>query len=278
MSDMTLYYSSSTDAGIVKTVNQDSIFIRIGKNKYSTYGIFAIADGMGGLSHGEVASRMTCDALNVWWDDYLPDILNSNSKNLFEDLDVSLKELFNKVNSEIYCYASQVGDKAGTTLTVLFIYNSEFLIKHIGDSRVYRIGKEVEQLTYDHTWVACQVLSGYITHEEAKNHPKRNILTQCLGVFTEVDVYTNRGIIEKEDVFLICSDGFYDKLNENDLRKGAVLLREKPSYSEELAGDLISFVKRRGERDNISLILVYPQSKSFAKTLLEMIKGISKRR
>ncbi len=282
MSGISLYYSSSTDAGIVKTVNQDSIFIRVGKNKYSTYGVFAVADGMGGLSHGEVASRMTCDALNVWWEEYLPDILksnsNSNSKKLFEHLEISLQELFNKVNSEIYCYASQTGEKAGTTLTVLFIYNSEFLIKHIGDSRIYRIGKEVVQLTCDHTWVAYQVISGNITPKEARNHPKRNILTQCLGVFTELDIYTKKGIIENRDVFLICSDGFYDKLMDNDLLKGVVLLRENPSYGDELAGDLISYVKRRGERDNISLIMVYPQSSCFAKILLERIKGILKRR
>lgn len=120
MSKIFLYCSSSTDAGIAKEINQDSILVRTGENNCSTYGIFAVADGMGGLSHGEVASRMACDFLNSWWEEEIPHILN-NEKKLFEDLEISLEKLFNKVNREIYEFASQTGENAGTTLSVLFI-------------------------------------------------------------------------------------------------------------------------------------------------------------
>lgn len=98
-----------------------------------------------------------------------------------------------------------------------------------------------------------------------------------MGVFSELDIFTNKGIIENDDVFIICSDGFYDKLNDNDFHKGAMLIREKPLYGNELAKDLVSFVKRREERDNISIIMVYPKSKSLAKTLFERIKTFGKR-
>ncbi len=242
MSKVFLYCSSSTDAGIAKKINQDNILVRTAQNRHSSYGIFAVADGMGGLSHGEVASRIACDFLNSWWEEEIPHLLN-NDKIHFEDLEISLEKLFNKINGEIFKFASQAGENAGTTLSVLFIYNSYYIIKHIGDSRIYRIGKEVEQLTYDHTWVSFQVSSGNLTYDEARVHPKRNVLTQCLGVFSELDIFTKRGVIENDDVFIICSDGFYDKLDDNDFRKGAMLIRENTLYGDEIAKDLISLCK-----------------------------------
>jgi serine/threonine protein phosphatase PrpC len=278
MSKLELFFSAATDMGIVKTVNQDNIIIRTGKNNNVTYGLFAVADGMGGLSYGEIASRMACDALDLWWEKDLPHIIDKNGGELSKRLDISLQELFYKVNNDILCCASKAGENIGTTLTVIFIYNSEYVIKHVGDSRIYRVNKGVQQLTYDHTWVSYQVSAGNLTCEEARNHPNRNILTQCIGVFNELEVFTNNGVIKDEDIFIACSDGLYDKLSDFHFLKGAISLREKPGYSDIIARDLISFVKRAGERDNISLILVYPKSNGYIKAFIKRIKGVCKRR
>ncbi|HEY9062475.1 MAG TPA: protein phosphatase 2C domain-containing protein [Pseudobacteroides sp.] len=268
MSRPELFFSAATDKGTVKEVNQDSIIIRTGKNKDASYGLFAVADGMGGHAYGEVASKMACDALDLWWEEELPHILDKCGRKLPDSLDGSLHKLFCRVNNDILCYSSKVAENVGTTLTVLFIYNSEFVIKHIGDSRIYRINKRVQQLTLDHTWVSSQVSAGNLTCDEARNHPKRNVLTQCIGIFRELNTFTSKDAFRDGDVFIIGSDGFYDKLNDFHFLKGAMVLRQKPGYSDDIAKDLISFVKMAGERDNISLILVYPKLYGLLKFFL----------
>ncbi|MDP4183259.1 MAG: protein phosphatase 2C domain-containing protein [Bacillota bacterium] len=267
--------SAYSDTGNFKSVNQDCIITRTGKLGQSVYGLFAVADGMGGLSYGEVASQIASKVLNSWWDVNLYNLLNNSGKSLLNDLEKSICALFYDINDCVRDYSKREGVRIGTTLSLIFIYNSDFFINHVGDSRIYRINKSVTQLTTDHTWVADQVLSGYLTKEEARLHPNRNILTQCVGVYEKPEIYSLRGVLEAGDLFFICSDGFYDKLNEYDFLFAAMnFVKSVNKSNDSFAKDLIEDVKMIGEKDNISLIIVFPKVEGLKDFLLKKLRKI----
>ena len=139
-------------------------------------------------------------------------------------------------------------DGMGTTLEVCLVYNNRAYIAHIGDSRIYRIRKQIiRQLTQDHSYVQTLVKQGNITKEEAKHHPKKNILTKALGcnAFVEPDVMV-RGF-QKEDIFVICSDGLTNMVSTDDIYNLA-------TTNFELAPkELIDLANKNGGMDNITV-------------------------
>lgn len=139
----------------------------------------------------------------------------------------------------------------GTTLEVCLIYNNRAFIGHIGDSRIYRIRNNIiRQLTQDHSYVQTLVKQGTITKEEAKHHPKKNMLTKALGcnAFVEPDVMV-RGF-QKEDILLICSDGLTNMVEQDDIFKIVT------DNFETAPKELINLANQNGGIDNITLITI----------------------
>ena len=139
----------------------------------------------------------------------------------------------------------------GTTLEVCLIYNSRAYIAHIGDSRIYRIRKGIiRQLTQDHSYVQTLVKEGTITKEEAKHHPKKNMLTRALGcnAFVEPDVMV-RGF-QKEDTFVICSDGLTNMVGQDDI------LKLVTNNFETAPRELVDLANKNGGMDNITVITI----------------------
>jgi serine/threonine protein phosphatase PrpC len=258
-----------SDVGNFRKVNQDNILIKIGEDDGGEFGLFAIADGMGGLKDGDVASRMVVDNLRMWWHNVLPPLLQLDKNNMICNIERTLDEVIQNSNMEIVQHALTINAKAGTTLSLLFIYNNDYSIKHIGDSRIYALEHGIQQLTEDHSWVAEQVRSGFLDKKLAKNHPKNHILTRCLGVNEIIELYKLRGLVNNNS-FMLCSDGLYKLLSEKDVTE---VLKSKKYSVQDKVRILTELVKSRGEKDNISAILVEVIDEN-SKGIINLVKNL----
>lgn len=255
-----------SDTGVIKKINQDSIFAKIGESDEGEFALFVIADGMGGLSDGEVASRTCISFLKQWWDTDLKRIIYNSAESQLKDIAKCIVNIFYYINEKIIEYSQGISRRVGSTLSVLFIIKGQFFVCHIGDSRIYRLrGKRLEQLTEDHSLVALKVTNGLITKEQAKQHPERNILTQCIGVHKELNIFQAKGDVFDNDIFLLCSDGFYNKLSDEEII--ASFSKNKDEDLDETIRNLINIIISREERDNISCMAVnIRQTEAFEKT------------
>ncbi len=222
-----------TDTGRQRKDNEDNAFARAP--------LFVVADGMGGAQAGEVASQIAVEAFQA----ALPESGTPEER---------LAERAQDANRRIYEISSTEHDRAGmgTTLTAVYIDNSELAVAHVGDSRAYlfRDG-ELGRLTQDHTLVEELLRRGKLTEEQAAEHPQRSIITRALGVDPEVDVDTRTFIARAGDVVLLCSDGLTSMISEKQV---AAVLREE-SNLDRAAERLIADANAAGGRDNITVVL-----------------------
>lgn len=243
-----------TDVGIEKTVNQDSLALRIANTYKGEILMAVVCDGMGGLNKGELASSTLIYDLTEWFEEYLPKYMSLDN---FE-LNVLEKPLLNFLHNEnlkIMEYASQHGIQMGSTCTLVMIFDNDMMIIHIGDTRVYCVANTIEQLTGDHSLVALEIKQGKLTVEQAEVDPRRNILIQCVGAskICEPDVIYRT--VKNNEIYLICSDGFRHEVSNAELvnlYKQNIINRNKDL--EDVTSSIISLVKERGETDNISCI------------------------
>jgi protein phosphatase len=252
---MEIVVGAVSDKGNVKETNQDNFLIKICEDKTGDVGLFVMCDGMGGLSHGEVASSIAVKYFKDWFYSEYETIIGIDNESEIFSLMCGIMECINK---KIINYGEQVQAKVGTTISSLLICKNKYYIVHVGDSRVYKIDKKIKQLTEDHTFVAMSVRNKTMTREEAKNNPRKNVLTQCIGVKENIDIYKTFGKIYKNDIFVLCCDGFYNKFEEDELCDEIKKVRSVMDNDilQESAEKFVRKVKERGERDNISLIIV----------------------
>lgn len=236
-----------SDLGNIRTNNEDmGLFFKIAdENILREKGyMMIVADGMGGHQAGEVASRMATDIICR---EYFSQKSNSVEKNLEKALTVANKTIFEKASSQ----AAFQG--MGTTCTVLVVIDQDVYYAHVGDSRAYiQKGNSIKQITEDHTYVQQLVNNGDITAAEAAVHPKRNILTNAMGTKPDLRIDTGKSkhIFEKNNRLLLCSDGLYDYLNDEELNK---ILMESSLIN--AASAMVEQAKARGGHDNITVVL-----------------------
>lgn len=239
-----MFIKSVTDVGLKRQNNQDFIFSSVEKD----LPLFILADGMGGHNAGEVASESCVDIIKEEFSSNR-DKLNSE-KNLINIIKKSIK----KANENIYNKSLEI-DKLkgmGTTLTLAYILKGKIYIGHVGDSRAYFVDEEtIKQITEDHSLVNQLVKSGSISKEQAKTHPKRNVITKALGaeIDVEMDIYTLE--YRKDDILMICSDGLTNMLNDREIFD--IIHRVDIENSTDV---LIKEAKKNGGLDNISIIIV----------------------
>ena len=231
---------SKTHVGMVRNNNEDSLLVR------EPY-LFAVADGMGGYSAGEVASRETLKAFVAGTYE-----LRHGKVSAPEEV---LLEAFTKANKHTYLMAqkSDAYKGMGTTLTALYLPgDNTAYAAHVGDSRLYLYrNNTLSQITKDHSYVADLLAQGKITSSEAFNHPKKNMLLQALGVEEEIRTDIFHFALEKGDILLLCSDGLSDMLR--DLEIANIL---EASDFENAATALLEQSLDNGGKDNISLIMI----------------------
>lgn len=244
----------STDVGILKETNQDSCLVKHISTKIGEILLAVVCDGMGGLSKGELASATVVRAFSHWFNEELPyEIENLELNIIGEKWSLLLKDL----NSQIIDYSGKHNIQSmGTTFTAVLFINGQYLIGHVGDSRIYKIESNVSQLTTDHTFVAREIAKGKMTLEQAKTDKRRNLLLQCIGASKNVTPQIIIGEASK-GTYLICSDGFRHEITENEMLH--FLSPNKLSNKKSMQKNvdyLINQIKNRGERDNISAILI----------------------
>lgn len=252
---MEVLTAAYTDKGIQKATNQDSLCIKIAKTSVGKVVLAVICDGMGGLSKGEVASASVTHAFSDWFEQELPAQL---AKNDYTEIQYRWERIIKEQNQRIAEYGKRVRIQLGTTWTALLLIDSKFmLIGHVGDSRVYRIGHQLEILTDDQTVVGREVKRGMLTPEQAKVDPRRNVLLQCIGASKLVKPEFISGTPVSGEVYMLCSDGFRHRITEDEIYTAfspRALVDE--AVMEQRAKDLVELNKQRQETDNITVLLV----------------------
>ncbi len=233
-------YFYITDPGKVRDHNEDSVTIVENENHEI---LLAVADGMGGHKGGEIASSIAITHLS----DRFKEFSSVGSK---EDAINFIKDTVSEANVLIYKYTDEHPESKGMgTTIVLALLTKEFLLfGNLGDSSGYVVkGGKIHKITTDHTLVNLLVKSGELTEEEAKDHPRKNVLMRALGANTTVEMDIFDVETDVEGIFL-CSDGMTNMLDDEQIAK---VLYEKASSEEKLT-KLIYKCNNRGGNDNIS--------------------------
>lgn len=234
-------YSYLTDPGKVRDHNEDSVTVI--KNSSGEV-LLAVADGMGGHRGGEIASSIAISHIGKRF-------MEISSLGNKEDAINWIKDVVSEANVQIYKYTNENPESAGmgTTLVLAVLTNQFLLFGNIGDSSGYVFKNErIHKITTDHTLVNLLVKSGELTEEEAKDHPRKNVLMRALGATTkvEMDIFD----VERDvDGVMLCSDGLTNMLDDEQISK---VLCENTSVEEKLT-KLIIKSNNRGGTDNISV-------------------------
>ncbi len=245
---------ADTDAGTTKDTNQDSILIKHARVDNKEVLLAIICDGMGGLAKGELASATVIKEFAKWFDEELPyELENVDLQVIGAKWSLLLKEL----NTRILDYSKEKNiEGVGTTFSGILFVDDEYVIAHVGDTRIYHIGSNMTQLTTDQTFVAREVIKGTMTPEQARIDKRRNLLLQCIGASKIVEPQIIYGATEK-GIYMLCSDGFRHELTDEEMFEylNPVNLMSKVVMSN-VANNLIEMIKNRREKDNISVILI----------------------
>lgn len=259
---MNLSFSGLTHRGMVRSENQDSIYLsRQGANFPH---LFLVADGMGGANGGRTASSMAVDIFSRHFFD--------NWRHLGEE--ESIRLAVRKANAEIY--AQSLKDDAlhgmGTTLVGLVVLQSaRALVVNIGDSRCYLFrGQCLRQISEDHSLVQEMKKSGKLTEKQARKHEMRNILSRALGVEPEAseDIF-HVNDLQENDLFLLCSDGLHGPVSQEAMHRVLAQPHDIPQKVHELQ----TLAIENGGPDNISVVLVRVHGQALKEGAQETIGG-----
>lgn len=224
-----------TDVGKVRRQNEDAVWFD------EKRAVFVVADGMGGHRAGEVASQMAVEAIR-------------RMIRVHETAGITpLRDAVRRGHEAIMHHAQRHPEcmGMGTTLDVLWCAGGYAYIAHVGDSRIYRLrAGEFEQITQDHSLVEEMVRARVITKEEAKTHPRRNIITRALGTQGDNTPDMLATDVKSGDIFLLCSDGLHGMVSDEQMQE---ILTRLPL--EQAADALLALALDAGGRDNVSLVL-----------------------
>lgn len=247
---MKRYFAGLTDQGLLRSVNQDAYYID------SSGRFFIVADGMGGHAGGQEASQIATEVMQSYLDKHWDSAQSSVAL---------LSAAFFKANEAILQDQRthpERSDMGTTAVVVLFRSESDptsstkpqtIWAAHVGDSRLYRLrGSKLEQITEDHTWIARAVKAGHLTLDQARNHPWRHVLSQCLGRqdLQEIDIQPLE--VQPADRLLLCSDGLTEELSDSSIASHLKSIRA----CDQAALSLVNAAKDKGGRDNITVVIV----------------------
>ena len=252
---MNFIVSATTDIGISKSTNQDSLSVKVINTSIGRMVFAVLCDGMGGLAKGEVASATLIQAFDNWARNELPFLCNQP----LEDAVIRSQwdRIITEQNNIIKTYGARQGVRLGTTAVVMLLTQTRYYIMNVGDSRAYELTNGLKQLTADQTFVAREVALGNMTEEQAAVDERRSVLLQCVGASDEVYPDMFFGDTMENAVYMLCSDGFRHEITGDEIYASLqpnLLLDEATMQQNTL--NLIELNKQREERDNISVVLV----------------------
>ena len=243
------YYNAKTDVGLVRNNNEDALLVS------PSLKLWAVADGMGGHASGEVASAVA----NIT----IEESIEAGS---------SLSEAIQRAHKAVLDQATEQPQYRGMGSTIVAVQSSgtQYQIAWVGDSRAYlwthsQLGRQLEQLTTDHSYVQMLYQAGAITAKELNTHPERNVITQCLGSLelSSVNVETVDREWRKGDWLLLCSDGLTDAVGDQAICDILSAHTEIPSAVEALVQAALD----NGGRDNVSVLIVSRPPTGFNRIL-----------
>jgi protein phosphatase len=232
-------FTGMTDPGVVRSTNQDAYYVDPDGR------FFIVSDGMGGHAGGQEASQMAKDTIRAYLEQHW------TSDRPSQDL---LSEAFYQANQAIIAgqeISPEFADMGTTTVVLLF--REQVWCANVGDSRIYRLrGNDFAQITEDQTWVAKAIKLGILTPDQARVHPMRHVLAQCLGREELAEIEILPVAVESGDRLLLCSDGLTEELSD------AVIENHVKSIQscDQVASMLIAAAKEQGGRDNITVVIV----------------------
>ena len=234
-------FCGKTDIGLRRSNNEDAFIIS------PELGFCLAADGMGGAAAGELASKIFADTVL----EIFADSTDQSEKEIL----YRVKKAFSFANEKILDDATQNPNHEGMgcTAELLAFCGDGFALGHVGDSRTYRFRNgQLRQLTQDHTLVQEQIEEGLISSENIRNHPLRNIILRALGQERELALDLLRGKILPGDLFLLCSDGLTDMVQDDQIQE--ILSSDIDIHRK--ADKLVESAKAAGGKDNITVVLV----------------------
>lgn len=248
---MGILCAGATDIGRKRKTNQDSICLD------HTHHFFAVADGMGGHNGGDIASQLSVKIM--------PEFCEANKTMPPEQL---MKDMIIEINRSILQKAEENPELhgMGTTVSAVQFAGPQLFIGNVGDSRVYMINHQhIYQLTRDHSFVQEKLNMGIYTREEAVKDPQKNVLVRSVGFEADLNVDVFHYRINKNDIFLICSDGLHGKVSDSDILHIVQKNISDPSRCEmadveRTVKELIQQANDNGGQDNISVILAVAQA------------------
>ncbi len=248
----------STETGMVRRHNEDAVMIFIsahdGDEALPAFGLFVLADGMGGHQAGEVASSLATRmvAHHIIQTLYLPTLVeleHNDEQPALNEMMIAAVQAANKA-------VTKKAPGAGTTLTCALMLGPRAYIAHVGDSRAY-ISTEngLRQITHDHSLVDRLIEMGQLTRDEASAHPQKNVLYRAVGQEGELDVDTYVQTVPQDGFLLLCSDGLWGMMPEREISR---IIAASPT-PQAACEALIAAANQAGGHDNITVILIASQ-------------------
>lgn len=255
-----LTIASLSDAGLVRNFNEDSIAVD------EELGLVVLADGMGGYKAGDVAAGMATMIVNNEIKAHIADGKGRvNGKAVSHDV---IRAAVNRANQAIHHAAHKKAQfqGMGATVVLALFHDDMVTIAHAGDSRAYRLREDrLEQLTVDHSLLQEQLEMGLITAEDARVSHNRNLVTRALGVNPNIVVDIRQERVLPDDLYLLCSDGLNDMVDDADIELAMVSLKENVPL---LVRQLVTMANDNGGHDNISVAAIrvdrpFPAARGF---------------
>lgn len=255
--DEALEIVSQTHSGMVRSHNEDSVACE------PACGLVVLADGMGGYNAGEVASGIAVSVVTTEVSQrLLTESPTDYDEATGEELGVLLlRENIQKANASIFNASQSQPQYAGmgTTIVSGLFYDNRVATGHIGDSRMYRLrGETLEAITRDHSLLQEQIDAGIISVEDARLSKNKNLVTRAVGIDAEVEVEIHVHDVLVGDIYLLCSDGLNDMVEDEDIQSTISAFRNNLPLA---ASQLIQMANDNGGRDNVSVILVKVKGK-----------------
>ena len=240
---------SKTDIGRKRKINQDYVYASaqpVGRLP----DLFIVADGMGGHNAGDYASKNTVETI----------VKELEASKEEDDPKRILEEAIQKANQHIIQQARESSELngMGTTVVAATCMNDELLVANVGDSRLYVMGDTIRQITVDHSLVEEMIRMGGLARSEARNHPKKNIITRAIGALDTVKVDFFDVKLKKGDIILLCSDGLTNMLEDEEIES----ILKRPESIQEKTEQLVDAANENGGKDNIAVILIEPFAES----------------
>lgn len=238
-----------SDAGKKRPIDEDSIltleFNTVFESNMNRQNLLVLADGMGGHSKGEIASKIATNAIA---EKMTSQIILGN------DYAVGIKQAIMEANKQILEYTIKNPDTEGmgTTVVCALVDKNNVYLASVGDSRAYVISdEEIRQVTKDQSRVQELIDAGQIKAEEAVSHPQKNVITLAVGIYSDIEVDTMKLTLADDEFLLLCCDGLTNEVNDDDIKQIVTELKEPQSACKKL----VDLANDHGGKDNISVII-----------------------